>query len=182
MTSNTSSQLNTNQPISQSLSDNRQELDKLLANCYDIMMQPYQYGSTYQYQALSVHCDTLADEKKVLFIKSAFRDLASQESGEVLSVIAPENVIRFFENQGVSSKRGYVQAVSIDKAGESNLKLTTLFFRPAGGAADRSKADNNPLPVRSRLKPKRTRFSKPSGTSPSIPDAKPNGIICGLSS
>lgn len=92
------------QPISQILSYTREELEKLLSHCHDIVMQLSQYGAAFQYQALSVHCSTLVEEKEVLFLKSAFLDLVCQETGAFHS-IAPENVIRFFENRGVTSHR-----------------------------------------------------------------------------
>lgn len=92
------------QPISHSLSDIRGELDKLLSNCHDIVMEPSRYGAEFQYEVLSVHCDTLVEEKEVLFLKSAMLDLASQEAAAFHS-ISPDNVIRFFENRGITSSR-----------------------------------------------------------------------------
>ncbi|MEV5027313.1 spore germination protein [Paenibacillus sp. LPE1-1-1.1] len=115
------------QPISQSLSNTREELNKLLSHCHDIVMQPSRYGDAFQYQALSVHCNSLVEEKEVLFLKSVFLDLASQETGAFHS-ISPEDVIRFFENRGVTSNRVSVVEKLPDAVQQMMCGHVVIFF------------------------------------------------------
>jgi spore germination protein len=113
--------------ISQSLSYTREELEKIFSHSHDIVMQPSRYGAAFQYEALSVHCSTIVEEKEVLFLRSAFLDIVAQES-EVFHTIEPENIVHFFESRGVTSNRVSIVEVLTDAVKQIMNGHVVIFF------------------------------------------------------
>ncbi|CAM4138197.1 spore germination protein [Paenibacillus alkaliterrae] len=88
--------------ISSNLSDNQQRIAKVFANCIDIKYVVYRYGPELIHTALVVHCETLTQDKKLNYLKSALQDLTAHEVGAA-TAISPEEVINFFGQHGVST-------------------------------------------------------------------------------
>ncbi|UVI33628.1 spore germination protein [Paenibacillus spongiae] len=88
--------------VSPDLSANKQRMETIFADCKDVVFHPYHYGPDLVHSALVVHCETLVQDQKVNFLKSALQDLVAHELGSTLE-ITPDHIISFFGRQGVSA-------------------------------------------------------------------------------
>ncbi|WP_313999442.1 spore germination protein [uncultured Paenibacillus sp.] len=108
MTTNTAggtSQANKEQlPISEKLSDNLRQLEKIFAVSSDIVFKHWNYGPELQHTACSVYYDSLVQEDKINFMKTSLQDLVTHEVGPG-TTIKPEQFISFFEHDGVAQKK-----------------------------------------------------------------------------
>jgi len=90
-------------PFSPNLSENIQIVEKIFVNCSDVVHQLYRYGPDLRHTALIIYCETLVQELKLNYLKSALQDLVTHEVGPA-DKITPEEVINFFGKQGVSAQ------------------------------------------------------------------------------
>ncbi|WP_082592971.1 spore germination protein [Paenibacillus sp. Soil766] len=91
-------------PLALTLAENKQWLEQQLANCSDICYLPRFFGADLQYGALVVYCDSLIDDKDLVYLKDVLQDLVFQEAGVEAATIDLKKLISFFENQGISSR------------------------------------------------------------------------------
>lgn len=114
-------------PLSINLNDNQQRIEEVFAHCADIVFHPYRYGPELAHQALVVYCETIVQDKKLNYLKSALQDLVTHEVGSA-TMIKPEEVIDFFGRQGVSAK----SAQLVDQFGKVVQNIldghVTIFF------------------------------------------------------
>lgn len=102
--------------ISPNLADNQQRIEDIFANCHDISILHWGYGPELKYTAFSVYCNTLVQVKQLNYMKESLQDLVTHEVGPA-TMVTPEDVISFFNQQGVSSQsanllEGFDQAVT----------------------------------------------------------------------
>lgn len=86
------------EPLSNRVDQNQLRLQNIFKNCVDITFQTYRYGPNQSYQALVVYCFTLVQEQKTNFLKTVFHEVGPA------STIELDEIIRFFQKQGVSSR------------------------------------------------------------------------------
>ncbi|WP_425414511.1 spore germination protein [Paenibacillus pinihumi] len=89
-------------PLSSNLTINRQGVEHLFADCSDLILLPWSYGPNLSEQAFSVYFETMIQHQHVNYVKETLQDLVSHRVGTAESV-TPEQIIRFFQNNGVSS-------------------------------------------------------------------------------
>ncbi|MEK3882652.1 spore germination protein [Paenibacillus sp. PL2-23] len=92
------------QPISDVLGDNISQLEAIFSRNADIVFRHWSYGPELQHSACSVYYETLMQGEIINYMKSSLQDLVAHEVGPA-TTITPENVISFFEHQGVSEKK-----------------------------------------------------------------------------
>lgn len=90
-------------PFSLKLSENIRTVENIFADCSDVVHQLYRYGPDMKHTALIIYCETLVQDLKLNYLKSALQDLVTHEVGPA-ETITPEEVINFFDKQGVSSQ------------------------------------------------------------------------------
>ncbi|MFC5651477.1 spore germination protein [Paenibacillus solisilvae] len=95
------------EPVSPDLSANKQRMEAIFADCKDVLFHPFHYGPVLEYSALVIHCETLVQDLKANFLKTALQDLVAHEVGPALE-ITPDQVISFFGRQGVSAHTAHV--------------------------------------------------------------------------
>lgn len=91
-------------PLTLSLEENRKWIEQKLANCSDICYLPRFFGAQLQYGAIVVYCDSLINDKELIFLKDVLQDLVFQEAGFDAATIELNKLISFIENHGVSSR------------------------------------------------------------------------------
>jgi spore germination protein len=89
--------------LSKQLSDNKKNLQESFARCADIIIHPYRFGPEFSYESLVIYCETLVQEHKLNFLKSALQDLVIHEIGPA-TMITIDMVMSFFSQQGVSAE------------------------------------------------------------------------------
>lgn len=109
------------QPISDRLEDNLSQLEAIFAKNADIVFRHWSYGPDLRHTACSVYYETLMQGEIINYMKASLQDLVTHEVGPG-STITPEEVISFFEQDGVSEKKADLlddlqQAVSQISAG-----------------------------------------------------------------
>ncbi len=119
--------MNKHVPLSRSLQECRQMLERIFENCKDIIFLPWRYGPDLQYEALTVYCVTLVHDQETNYFKSAMQDLAPHEIGQAQSDITPEVVSGFFEKHGASSETAHVIG-DVNKAVVDILSGNVVIF------------------------------------------------------
>ncbi|MDQ0194180.1 spore germination protein [Paenibacillus wynnii] len=94
-------------PIATKLADNQEQLKETFSNCSDMAYLPWNYGPGLEHEALSVYFRTLIQNKQLNYMKESLQDLVMHEIGPATAV-SPEDVIQFFENNGVSAQSAQV--------------------------------------------------------------------------
>ncbi|WP_337100412.1 spore germination protein [Paenibacillus sp. YIM B09110] len=94
-------------PISDQLEDNLSQLEEIFAKNADIVFRHWSYGPELQHTACSVYYETLMQGEIINYMKSSLQDLVAHEVGPGTTV-TPEDVISFFEHDGVSEKKADV--------------------------------------------------------------------------
>ncbi|MFS0724315.1 spore germination protein [Paenibacillus sp. 1P07SE] len=89
--------------ISCTLAGNRQKIEALFADSFDLAILDWHFGPQLQYAAFSVYFDTLIQHKKVNYMRESLQDLIPHELGQGTEV-TPEDIARFYNAQGVSSQ------------------------------------------------------------------------------
>lgn len=82
--------------ISASLEDNLQIINKCFANCSDLKVIPWHYGTDLKYEASSVYFNTLTKSDPTNYFKDVLQNLVPHELGPTLDVTV-EDVISYFE-------------------------------------------------------------------------------------
>ncbi|MFC0561418.1 spore germination protein [Halalkalibacter alkalisediminis] len=113
--------------ISDSLSENKSNIEETLANCDDLLLYPWHYGPELKYRAFSVYLGTLVQDKQKNYMKQSMQDLVSHEIGQATEP-TPEDVIHFFNQNGVSDQN----ALLIDQFDDAVAKILSghvvIFF------------------------------------------------------
>lgn len=109
------------QPISNRLEDTISQLEQIFAKNSDIVFRHWSYGPGLQHMACSVYYETMMQGEIINYMKFSLQDLVAHEVGPG-TMITPEDVISFFEHNGVSEKKAellddFHQAVSQITAG-----------------------------------------------------------------
>lgn len=91
-------------PISEQLPDNIRRLETTFAQSSDIIIKHWNYGPEQQHTACSFYYETLVQEDTVNYMKTSLQDLVTHEVGPGAAV-TPQDIISFFERDGVSKKR-----------------------------------------------------------------------------
>ncbi|MBJ6361459.1 spore germination protein [Paenibacillus sp. GCM10012307] len=89
-------------PLSSHLVENRQQIEHIFIDCSDLILLPWRYGPDLSEQAFSVYFDTMIQQHHTNYVKETLQDLVNHRVGTGESV-TPEQIIRFFQNHGVSS-------------------------------------------------------------------------------
>lgn len=92
------------QPISTTLRDNIGQLEKIFGNNSDLIYRHWSYGPDMRHAACSVYYETLMQGEIVNYMKHSLQDLVTHEVGPGKAVL-PQDVIEFFEHDGVSAKK-----------------------------------------------------------------------------
>jgi hypothetical protein len=87
--------------LSADMRANRRRIDHIFSDCFDIQVQPWQYGPGLSHSAFSVYCRSIVIEKDVKSFKQTLQSLVPHELGPAESV-TPEQIIRVFGRHGVS--------------------------------------------------------------------------------
>ncbi|SDI31535.1 spore germination protein [Alteribacillus bidgolensis] len=90
-------------PISSNLSDNIQQVKEIFSCSDDFVLLTWQYGPDMEHTAFSIYYDTLIQRKELNYMKESLQDLVTHEVGKG-TMIAPEEVMSFFEQNGVSAQ------------------------------------------------------------------------------
>ncbi|SDD42092.1 spore germination protein KA [Paenibacillus sp. UNCCL117] len=93
--------------ISPELDDNLKRLEAVFADCDDLTLLPWSYGTDLNQRALAVYFTSMVKEKNFSYTKEILEGVVLQEAVDGAS-IEPEHIIRFFEGQGVSEQKGKV--------------------------------------------------------------------------
>nr|WP_202113469.1 spore germination protein [Paenibacillus sp. MMS18-CY102] len=96
-------------PIPNKLHETRKRLDEIFRNCGDLKWFPWHYGPDMNQEALSIFFGTIAERKKVNYMKAVLQDLVTHEVGPGTDVRI-ENIIAHFEKHGVSEESARVVA------------------------------------------------------------------------
>ncbi|WP_372629476.1 spore germination protein [Cohnella sp.] len=91
-------------PISDQLDDNIGHIEAIFAKNSDLVFRHWSYGPDLRHKACSVYYETLMQGEIINYMKSSLQDLVAHEVGPG-TTITPENVISFFEKNGVSEKK-----------------------------------------------------------------------------
>ncbi|TVY11130.1 spore germination protein [Paenibacillus cremeus] len=91
-------------PISENLSENLQKMEKMFADCQDVVIYQWRYGPELEHTAFSIYFNTLTQTKHVNFMKASLQDLVTHEVGPA-TMINVEQIIDFFESSGVSTEK-----------------------------------------------------------------------------
>ncbi|KRF09969.1 spore gernimation protein [Paenibacillus sp. Soil787] len=114
------------EPIPSTLTESRQRLEQIFADCKDIIFIPWHYGPDFQYEALSIYCETLVEPKQENYFKTVMQDLVSYQIGPATD-IKPADVINFFENHGASAETAHVIG-DMDRAVQDILEGNVVVF------------------------------------------------------
>jgi spore germination protein len=112
--------------ISSQLSDNQEQLEKLFTACDDFEIIPWQFGPDMSCHAFSAYLTSLVLDKKHNYMKETIQDLVTHEVGPG-TTIHVDDVVYFFENQGISSQSAIVLE-DFDQAVEQILNGNLVIF------------------------------------------------------
>ena len=118
--------LKAHEPIPSTLTENRQRLEQIFAECKDIIFIPWHYGPDFQYEALAIYCETLVEPKQENYFKTVMQDLVSYQIGPATD-IKPADVINFFESHGASAETAHVIG-DMDRAVQDILEGNVVVF------------------------------------------------------
>lgn len=90
-------------PISTNLQDNWRRIEDTFDLCKDLVLLQWRYGPGLEHTAFSVYFDTLVQDKELNYMKESLQDLVTHEVGPA-TTITPEQVISFFDRNGVSAQ------------------------------------------------------------------------------
>ncbi|CAG7613665.1 Spore germination protein A1 [Paenibacillus solanacearum] len=93
--------------ISRALPDNMKRIAEAFAHCEDLIQDHWRYGPDLSHTAFSVYFETLLEHKELNYMKESLQDLVAHEVGPA-ETITPEQVMSFFERNGVSAKSAKV--------------------------------------------------------------------------
>lgn len=91
-------------PITDRLEDNLSQLEEIFAKNADIVFRHWSYGPDLKHTACSIYYETLMQGEIINYMKASLQDLVDHEVGPG-TTITPEDVISFFEHDGVSEKK-----------------------------------------------------------------------------
>jgi Bacillus/Clostridium GerA spore germination protein. len=115
------------QPISTSLKDNIGQLEKIFGNNADLIYRHWSYGPDMRHAACSVYYETLMQGEIVNYMKHSLQDLVTHEVGPGTAVL-PQDVIDFFEHDGVSAKKAEVLVDLQSAVNEIVIGNIVIFF------------------------------------------------------
>jgi spore germination protein len=113
-------------PISPELQDNLQKTTEIFSNCSDFTVLSWRYGPDMEHTAFSIYFDTLIQIKKHNYMKESLQDLVTHRVGTG-SMITPEEVISFFEQDGVSAQSARL-ITDLDHAVQDVLSGNIVIF------------------------------------------------------
>lgn len=112
--------------ISPELLVNQQRIENTFANCHDMHLFQWRYGTELKHTAFSIYLSTLIQEKKVNYMKETLQDLVSHEIGPA-TMVSPEDVMFFFKQHGVSAQSA-ILLDSFDQAIQNILDGHIVIF------------------------------------------------------
>ncbi|WP_281887361.1 spore germination protein [Paenibacillus sp. YYML68] len=112
--------------ISAQLAFNKKKLEELFADCADLTLKSWRFGSDMSCSAISAGFETLAPKNQPNYMKETLKSLIPHELGPAEDVTV-EELIRFYEHSGVSERTVEVLD-SFDTAVEHILKGSLVIF------------------------------------------------------
>jgi len=112
--------------ISKTLPDNKKRIEEAFAHCEDLILDNWRYGPDLTHTAFTVYFETLLEHKELNYLKESLQDLVTHKVGPA-TAITPEQVISFFERNGVSAKSAKV----LHDFDQALLKILDVDFRAA---------------------------------------------------
>jgi len=94
-------------PIPADLQTARRQVEAVFSDCEDVVLLEWGYGPGLANKAFSVYFHTLVQTKELNYMKASLQDLVAHEVGPGTTV-TPEELISFFEHQGVSSQSAHL--------------------------------------------------------------------------
>nr|WP_233516783.1 spore germination protein [Paenibacillus curdlanolyticus] len=113
-------------PIPKELHETRKRLDEIFRDCNDLKCLTWQYGPDMKHEAYSVYFGTIAERKKVNYMKTVLQDLVMHEVGPGTEVLT-ENIISHFEKHGVSDESAQIVA-SFDQTVKEILNGNLVIY------------------------------------------------------
>jgi spore germination protein KA/spore germination protein len=95
------------QPISEQLDDNISQIKEIFARSSDMVFRHWTYGPEMQHRAYSVYYESLMQGEIVNYMKYSLQDLVTHIVGPGTTIL-PEDIIKFFEHDGVSEKKAEI--------------------------------------------------------------------------
>jgi spore germination protein len=111
--------------ISTSSLQNLHSMKQIFANCQDIFIDNWSYGSKLQFAAFTVYCHSLAIDSNKHHLKSTLQNslIASQTEDE----LTPEKVRQYYRGNGVTNQP-FVLADSLSEAADYILEGYIIIF------------------------------------------------------
>lgn len=93
----------TDSPIAAELAVNLRFVKEAFADCHDIAIRPYRYGSSLSHDMAVVYCETLIRQPDISIAKSVLLNLVREMPGEA-EIVSVDQIATFFEHEGASYK------------------------------------------------------------------------------
>jgi spore germination protein KA/spore germination protein len=93
----------TDSPIAAELAVNLRFVKEAFADCHDVAIRPYRYGSSLTHDMAVVYCETLIRQPDISIAKSVLLNLVREMPGES-EIVSVDQIATFFEHEGASYK------------------------------------------------------------------------------